>query len=905
VKLSIPELSLVVLIGPSGCGKSTFARRHFKPTEVLSSDFCRGLVSDNENSQEATGDAFDVLQYIAGKRLARGLLTVIDATNVQPEARKPLVELAREHDVLPTAIVLKLPEDLCHERNEDRPDRAFGPHVIRNQSMQLRRGLRGLEREGFRHVHVLETPDEVDQAVIERKPLWNNRKWDKGPFDIIGDVHGCYDELVELLTKLGYDATEPSRAVTPEGRKAIFLGDLVDRGPDSPGVLRLVMSMVQRGQALCVPGNHDVKLLRKLRGKNVQITHGLAETLKQLEAEPPDFHKWVTEFIDGLVGHYVLDEGRLVVAHAGMKERYTGRASKRVREFALYGETTGETDEFGLPVRYNWAAEYRGRAAIVYGHTPVPEADWLNGTLNIDTGCVFGGKLTALRWPERELVSVPAARTYAEPARPFLTSALSNDNPLAPSPGTLGEGGGEGLRDPAVAANDPHPDPLPEYRERGQMPTTATPTSLSAQQQNDDVLDLADVSGKRIITTSLHHSVTVREENATAALEVMSRFAANPKWLIYLPPTMSPSETTDQPGLLEHPRRAFEYFLGQGVGKVVCEEKHMGSRAVVVICRDEGVALKRFGIRDDGSGIVYTRTGRRFFDDRAMEAELLGIIRQALAAAGFWEEFASEWFCLDCELMPWSAKARELLKNQYAAVGSASRPAVAESVSVLERAVERYATLGAGNADGLAAMLGRQRERMSRVNRYVDSYRRYCWRVDSVNDLKLAPFHLLASEGRVHVDKDHAWHMATLARLAAPATPLLATAHKVVDLADPADVEAGVSWWEQLTRAGGEGMVIKPFNFVARGPRGLVQPAVKCRGAEYLRIIYGPEYDAPEHLERLRHRGLGAKRSLALREFALGIEGLERFVRREPLRRTHECVFGVLALESEPVDPRL
>ncbi len=410
MKLSIPELSLVVLIGPSGCGKSTFARRHFKPTEVISSDFCRGLVSDNENSQEATGDAFDVLQYVAGKRLARGLLTVIDATNVQPEVRKPLVQLAREHDVLPTAIVLKVPEDLCHERNKARADRAFGPHVVRNQSMQLRRGLRGLEREGFRHVHLLETPEQVEQAVVERQPLWNNRMWDKGPFDIIGDVHGCYDELVELLTKLGYDATEPSRAVTPEGRKAIFLGDLVDRGPDSPGVLRLVMSMVQRGQALCVPGNHDMKLLRKLRGKNVQITHGLAQTLQQLDAEPPYFHKWVEEFIDGLVSHYVLDEGRLVVAHAGMKQRYIGRASKRVREFALYGETTGETDEFGMPVRYDWATEYRGAAAVVYGHTPVPEADWLNRTLNIDTGCVFGGKLTALRWPERELVSVPAVR---------------------------------------------------------------------------------------------------------------------------------------------------------------------------------------------------------------------------------------------------------------------------------------------------------------------------------------------------------------------------------------------------------------------------------------------------------------------------------------------------------------
>ncbi|HEY2589635.1 MAG TPA: AAA family ATPase, partial [Tepidisphaeraceae bacterium] len=434
--LKIPELCLVVLIGPSGSGKSTFARRDFKPTEVISSDFCRGLVSDDENSQDATGDAFDVLRYVVGKRLSRGLLTVIDATNVQPEARKPLVELAREHDVLPVAIVLKLPEEVCRARNKERPDRSFGPHVVRNQCMQLRRGLRGLEREGFRFVEVLESPEEVEQASVERQPLWNNRKHDAGPFDIIGDVHGCHDELIALLNKLGYDTTEIDRVVPPPGRKAIFLGDLVDRGPNSPAVLRLVMSMVSRGVALCVPGNHDVKLLRKLRGKNVQVSHGLAETLEQLGTQSPEFRARVESFIDALVGHYVLDGGKLVIAHAGMKQRYIGRASKRVREFALYGETTGETDKFGLPVRHNWAAEYRGPATIVYGHTPVPQADWLNNTINIDTGCAFGGALTALRWPERELISVPALRTYAEPARPFRDGSASLSD-LNPEPRTL------------------------------------------------------------------------------------------------------------------------------------------------------------------------------------------------------------------------------------------------------------------------------------------------------------------------------------------------------------------------------------------------------------------------------------------------------------------------------------
>ena len=849
-KITIPELSLVVLVGPSGCGKSTFARRHFKPTEVISSDFCRALVSDDENSQAATKDAFEVLHFIAAKRLAAGKLTVIDATNVQVEARKPLVALARQYHVIPVAIVLNLPDRVCQDRNRERSDRNFGPHVIRQQSQQLRRSIRNLKREGFRHIYEFSSAAEIDEIVIERQSLWNNLKHEHGPFDIIGDIHGCFDELHSLLTNLGYEIAATNgtyHARHPEGRKAVFLGDLVDRGPKIPDVLKLVMSMTGSGTALAVPGNHDTKLMRKLRGRDVRITHGLAESLQQLDSESPEFKEEVAAFIDQLVSHYVLDEGRLVVAHAGLKEELQGRGSGKVRDFALYGETTGETDEFGLPVRYNWAAEYRGRAMVVYGHTPVPEPEWLNGTICIDTGCVFGGKLTALRYPEKELVSVPALRTYYESAKPFL----------------------------------PEEDKAPAF---------------TAQQQYDDVLDIDDVIGKRFISTGLHRTVTIREENSIAALEVMSRFAADPKWLIYLPPTMSPTETSREPDLLEHPAEAFAHYRHQGEGRVVCEEKHMGSRAVVIVCRDHEAARKRFGIIEDVAGMCYTRTGRRFFDDAEMEKEFVSRVQSAVTEAGFWEEFNTDWICLDCELMPWSAKAQELLRQQYAAVGAAARAALVETIDALERS-----TIG-----DVERLRERYKERAAAADDYVAAYRRYCWPVRSLEDLKLAPFHLLATEGKVHTERDHVWHMETLKRLCAAGGELLfATPYMVIDVTDAASEQRGIEWWHELTARGGEGMVVKPFNFIARGPRGLVQPAVKCRGREYLRIIYGPEYTMPENLERLRARGLSTKRSLALREFALGVEALERFVRKEPLRRVHECVFGVLALESEPVDPRL
>jgi protein phosphatase len=412
------------------------------------------------------------------------------------------------------------------------------------------------------------------------------------------------------------------------------------------------------------------------------------------------------------------------------------------------------------------------------------------------------------------------------------------------------------------------------------------------------VLDLEDVLGKRIITTRLRSNTTVREENAVAALEVMSRFTANPKWLIYLPPTMAPCATSSEPGLLEHPAEAFAEYRHEGVPRVVCQQKHMGSRAVVIVCRDEDAARRRFGVLGEGNGICYTRTGRRFFDDAKTETEFLARLTAALEAAGFWQELQTDWVCLDCELMPWSAKAQQLLRQQYAAVGSAAQAALAEVLPGLGAAAERNAEM--------APLLARYRDRAENAGRYVEAYGRYCWPVRSVTDLKLAPFHILATEGAVHVNRDHAWHMEKITALSGFGDGLLlATPWQVVNVTDPASAAEGIRWWQELTDQGGEGMVVKPFDFIAKGRRGLAQPAVKCRGREYLRIIYGPEYTAPENLERLRARKLAAKRSLALREFALGVEALERFVRREPLRRVHECCFGVLALESEPVDPRL
>ncbi|WP_431678596.1 polynucleotide kinase-phosphatase [Kitasatospora sp. KL5] len=846
-RLPVTDVSLVVLIGTSGSGKSTFARKHFLPTQVISSDYCRGLVADDENDQSASTAAFDVLHYIVGKRLAAGRLTVVDATNVQPESRKALIKLARDHDVLPIAIVLDVPTAVCAERNRSRPDRQLPAHVLPRQQRELRRSLRGLEREGFRKVHILRGEAEVGAAEIVPEKRYNDLRHLTGPFDIVGDIHGCRSELETLLVRLGYRLTRDGlgRAVDaehPEGRTAVFVGDLVDRGPDTPGVLRLVMGMVAAGHAICVPGNHENKLGRYMDGRKVTVSYGLQESIDQLAAEPEEFRAQVRAFMRDLVSHYLLDGGALVVCHAGLPEKYHGRNSGRVRSHALYGDTTGETDEYGLPVRYPWAEEYRGKALVVYGHTPVPTASFVNNTICLDTGCVFGGSLTALRYPERELVSVPAEQEWYAPVRP-----LHSDAP----------GGREGRP-----------------------------------------LDLADVAGRRIVETAHHGRVSVREENAAAALEVMSRFALDPRLLAYLPPTMAPSATSRREGYLEHPEEAFFAYRHDGVQQVVCEEKHMGSRAVVLVARDGEALDKRFGIA--GPGAIWTRTGRAFLGDEELTGAVLDRVRAAAEKAGLFDELATGWLLLDAELMPWSLKAADLLRRQYAAVGAAAGAALPQVIDALDRAADRGLDV--------AHLTARQRQRALDAEAFTAAYRRYCWPTEGLSGIRLAPFQLLAAEGANLAVLPHDRHLDWIDRMAAADDgdePILQrTGRMVVDTSDEASVAAGIAWWEELTAAGGEGMVVKPLASLVRDAGGrLVQPGVKVRGREYLRIIYGPDYT--EYLDQLRQRFLGHKRSLALREYALGLEALDRLAAGEPLWRVHEPVFAVLALESEPVDPRL
>ena len=852
MQLRIPDFGLVVLIGAAGSGKTTFAARHFRPSETLSSDHYRAVVGDDDRGPETTKAAFEVIEAIAAKRLQARRLSVIDATNVQPDDRKRYVRLARGAHAPVSAIVLDLPEAECQRQNAGRGDAARPAHVVRRQVRAMRRQRKMLSREGYRRRLRLQSAEDAASAKLVRVPLDCDRRDAAGPFDIIGDVHGCAAELEALLANLGYDVTRteadgaPRYGVRPpEGRTLVFLGDLNDRGPDSAAALALAMDAVAAGHALAIPGNHDAKLARALAGRKVETRHGLAETLEQLDRAGDAFKARVAEFIQALPSHCVLDGGRLIAAHAGMKEQLHNRTSNEVREFGLYGETTGETDDEGLPVRLDWAREYRGKAAVVYGHTPVREPEWVNNTLCIDTGCVFGGRLTALRWPERELVSVDAEREYQTPPK-------------------------------ALAA---------------------PPEALRGQQASDALLDIEDVRTPMRLQTRLAGTVTVRPEYGAAALDTMSRFAVDPRWLIYLPPTMAPCEAAGGGDLLEHPREAFGYFRARKVRRVMCQEKHMGSRAVIVVCRNGKAARERFGIESEHAGIIYTRTGQRFFNDANVEREVLDQVRAGFHRAGLWRELETDWACLDAEIMPWSAKGGGLIRDQYAPVGVAGRMGLAAATAALQEGADANAELG--------EVLARYKERAEMAARYDAAYRRYNWPTDGVNGLKVAPFHLLATEGAVHDDKTHQWHMQTLARLSDRGSVLTGTEHVTLHVDNDKAVEAATIWWTEHTERGAEGMVVKPETFVTHTERGIAAPAIKCRGREYLRIIYGPEYTTPSQMDRLRKRSTRAKMALALREFALGVQALQQFVARAPLRNVHQAVFAVLALESEPTDPRL
>ncbi|KPU45895.1 Bis(5'-nucleosyl)-tetraphosphatase PrpE [Oxobacter pfennigii] len=539
MKIEIPATSLIVLCGIAGCGKSTFALKNFKDTEVVSSDRCRALVSDDEENMEVSKEAFELFYYIIKKRMNLKKLVVADSTAVSHEARRKLLDLAEDNNYYSILLAFDISTEIAIERNNLR-QRKVSRYVIEKQYAAFLKSLKSVENEGFDKVIVLNENDADDfkHEIVS----YNIETEDKALFDIISDVHGCCTELEMLLDKLGY-RKNGFKYSHPDGRKVVFAGDIVDRGPRTMDTIRTVINMVNSGNALYIPGNHCNKFYRYLKGSKVQIKNGLETTVKEYEKlEKSEAKKIKNDFLELYENsplYLMLDNGNLVVAHAGIKEEMIGKLSKKIIDFVLYGDVTGEVDDKGLPIRGDWAANYYGKPMIVYGHTPVSKAVFVNNTINIDQGASMGGSLTALRYPEKGLVSVQSQGTYYR--------------------------GGRQQKEMEREIK------LDDYKE-----------SLSLRDRHDHKI--------KIDFAELRNTV----DTLRAKEDII-------KWIIYIPPIL-PSINNES--LESQLQNSMKYYKERSFDKVIIEPRFSSESIIMIICRDELCAAGYF--KGDSPAMAYS-----------------------------------------------------------------------------------------------------------------------------------------------------------------------------------------------------------------------------------------------------------------------------------------------------------
>ncbi|WP_323856358.1 polynucleotide kinase-phosphatase [Rossellomorea marisflavi] len=863
MKIVIPHAGIVLLIGPSNSGKSTLLRELVEqdtlfPSEIVSSDEFRKLVGDVEfidwkerpkeeadslydTYQQISKEAFGMMDAVIGARCRMNKLTFVDATHLHPDDRKRYIAMAKENHVPVLALILDTDQDQLLERDLHR-DIPRGKRRIKQQYQVFKREKRFVKKEGYRAIYTVRPSDSVEW-IRGANPL----ELDVGKgVDIIGDVHGCFDELIELLVKLGYEENEEGLYIHPDGRTFLSLGDIMSRGPKSFETMTFFHRHVERGLAQMIDSNHGWKIARYLGGRNVTLSHGdewIAETLERYEAEhgeeeANELKETWRSFLLRAPSHLVLKQNAVpvaVCAHAGIKDEFIGKQSHAISDFCRYGDTEGFHED-GRPVRKDWTVHHHNSLLILWGHDPKPKPLMMNNTLNIDQGVVFGGELTAYRYPERTLLSVKGKTDYSG----------SDSNPLE-----------------ELAKKRLHPPNIARF-----------------------------LNGYSV-ETETYGEVVIPKEQIIPTIDAVSHYTVPVEELIYIPPTMSPTpKASTIDGFLEHPQDAIDYYRSLGINRMVAEKKHMGSRGILLLFKDEEAGERVIGRRT--LGVIYTRTGRRFFQED-VEGRVLQSLQESLEKDGYFARYGTDYVLLDAEIMPWNLKAKELIHRQYAHVSE-------QALMDRGRLTEKLAA-AVGEHDGISAWLTEYEEKLHHAGVFKDVYETYCWDVESLEDIQIAPFHVLAHSGETFFDQPHTWHMEKNREFALLSPLFVETEFKVID--DEASEQDVIDWWLEMTADGHEGIVIKPETFLARSKGKLVQPAIKVRGQKYLHIIYGMDYTEPGNLDRLRKRNVSKKQKLALRQFALGLEGIRRFVDGESLERIHECALGTLASNADPVDPRL
>ncbi|WP_141431101.1 polynucleotide kinase-phosphatase [Bacillus sp. 03113] len=865
-EILLPHAGIILLIGPSNSGKTTFLKTWIgqgilKPSEVVSSDQFRLLVGDTDfidwsNRPKDEGDillndyqlisqkAFEAMDSMIETRAQLGKLTIIDATHLYSEDRKRYIELAHKLHVPSMAIVFDIPEEILLKRDANR-DFPRGKRRVKQQAQTFLKNKRFIKKEGFRSLYIVRH-DEVEQIQLSRK--MNPLEVEVGPgVDFIGDVHACFDELIKLLDQLGYAPNQDGLFIHPEGRKFVSVGDVMSRGPRSLDSMIFFKKHVDAGLAYMIDSNHGWKIARWLEGRNVTLSHGdekIAEEFKQyLEAfgEEKAFQlkNELKDFLLNAPSHYVFVKNGVrvvVVTHAGIRDDYIGKQSRIISDFTRYGDTDG-FDERGKPVRKDWYTGHERKELIIWGHDPKPQPLIINNTINIDQGVVFGGRLTAFRYPEKEFLFVKAKRDYS------------------------------GVQD----------NPLKEWEEKRFNPP-----------------NIARFINGYSVLTEQYGEIKVQEGVVKSVIDSVSHLTVPIEELIYIPPTMSPTpEPSKLDNYLEHPQEAFEYYRSNGIQTMVVEKKHMGSRGILLLFKDSDAAIEYIG--RPTLGTIYTRTGRPFFS-KEIEEELTRKLNEDLHRYSYFEKYQTDFILLDAEILPWNLKAKELISTQYAHVAEIAMMDRTKLKEKLEKALNHN--------KGVSEWLDEITSKLQNVHVFREVFQKYCWNTEGIKGIQIAPFHLLAHSGKTFFDQSHLWHMERNREFSLLSNLFIETEFMVVS--DETTMQEAISWWTSITEDGHEGFVVKPETFISRNEKGkLLQPAIKVRGRKYLHIIYGIDYLLPENLKRLKERNVGKKQRHALMEFALGMEGVERYVNKDSIERIHECVLATLALEADPVDPRL
>ncbi|WP_342511789.1 polynucleotide kinase-phosphatase [Sporosarcina sp. FSL K6-1522] len=863
MNITIPYAGLVLLVGVSNSGKTTLLNKWMEEgtllsSEIISSDTYRAIVGDKafiswggrpkdeaaglmEEYQTISTEAFKMMDHIIEARCRLNKVTFIDATHLYSEDRKKYIALAKKHHVPAIAFVLDVSQEILLERDEQREE-PRGKRRVKQQLQTFKREKRFIKKDGFKSVYFVDGQEEIE---LNRRnhPL----QIDVGNgIDMIGDIHGCYDEMMTLLGQLGYEENEEGFYVHPAGRVFLSLGDVMSRGPKSLPTMLFFQRHVEKGLAYMIDSNHGWKIARWLDGRDVQLLHGdekVEAELRSFEAQygaeqAQDIKQSLKKFLLQAPSHYVLTKNGVQVAvctHAGIRDEFIGKQSAQVQDFCRYGDTAGFTEQ-GKPVRKDWTIHHQGSTLIIWGHDPKPQPLIINNTVNIDQGAVFGGKLTAYRFPEKEFVSVDAMDDYSG----------ATDNPLK-----------------------------------------------IWQEQRLDPPNIGKFINGYSVLTELLGEVKVHSDIVKPAIDTISHYTVPIEQLLYIPPTMSPTPVaSSDDAYLEHPKEAIDYFRSHGVETMIAEKKHMGSRAVLLLFKDVSSAKRAVG--SETLGVIYTRTGRRFFD-LSIEKDIVLKLNDELKNKGYFDKYKTDYVLLDAEIMPWNLKAQSLISGQYAHV--------AENAILDRSKLQEKLVAIAGNNEDLTRWLEETEEKLENAKTFKEVFQKYCWDTEGVEAIQIAPFHVLAHSTQTFFDKPHTWHMEMNKEFAINSDLFVQTEYKLIS--DVTSEQEVIHWWESMTAEGHEGIVIKPESFIATYKGKLLQPAIKVRGRKYLHIIYGMDYLAPVNLNRLKKRSTSKKQKLALKEFALGVEGIQRFVDGESIERIHECVLATLALESDPVDPRL